>query len=168
MSAKSLKVTADDKSVVYGDGIPEFTAVFDGLYGDDSFEATYNCNYEQGSHAGEYTITVTELNANGQSQKSDYDVTYETGMLTVSQRTFSITVENETIAFGDDAPHYSVSVFGAYANEGFNYDILCDYSKGDDPGTYDITVTIIGTKEGTDNNDYKIVIYNGTLTVNSI
>ncbi|MBO4422896.1 MAG: hypothetical protein J5879_05625 [Clostridia bacterium] len=77
-----VTVKADDKSKVYGEDDPKFTATVSGLVnGDDESVITYNITRAEGANVGEYDITPA-----GEAEQGNYEVTYEAGKLTVNAK----------------------------------------------------------------------------------
>lgn len=79
-----LAITADDKSVIYGDEAPEFTVSYDGFKaGDDESvldgQIENTCEYAPGSFVGEYTITPSGVTS------ENYNITFIDGKLTVNR-----------------------------------------------------------------------------------
>ena len=82
ITKKALTVTADNKSITFGDEAPTYTFTATGYVGDDSdsvVTANFACDYTQGGNAGTYTITVTADAAN-------YEITCSSGTLTVAKK----------------------------------------------------------------------------------
>ena len=83
---KALTVTADDKTVTYGDAAPEYTVSYDGFVNNETetvLGGTLDlaCDYVQNqSGVGDYTITPSGLTS------SNYDITFTAGTLTVSAK----------------------------------------------------------------------------------
>ena len=85
ITKKALTVTADNKSITFGDEAPTYTFTAKGYVGDDNdsvVNANFACDYTQGDNAGTYTITVTAAAAN-------YDITCNPGTLTVAKKTLT-------------------------------------------------------------------------------
>ena len=82
-----VTVTADDKTKVYGEDDPEWTAVVEGLQGEDTEDMiTYELNREEGDDAGEYAIIPS-----GEESQGNYVVSFENGKLTITKAQSSIT-----------------------------------------------------------------------------
>ena len=82
-----LTVTADNKAKTYGGDDPTFTATVTGLQnGDETSAITYTLARETGENVGEYIITPS-----GETTQGNYNVTFETGKLTISKATPRIT-----------------------------------------------------------------------------
>ena len=80
---KALTVTAEDKTVTYGDSVP-YTATYNGLLDCDKGKLgtpNFTCNYNK---VGTYSITVDGL------ENSNYAITYVNGTLTVNKRTVTL------------------------------------------------------------------------------
>lgn len=80
---KALTVTAEDKTVTYGDSVP-YTATYSGLLDCDKGKLgtpNFTCNYNE---VGTYSITVNGL------ENSNYAITYVNGTLTVNKRTVTL------------------------------------------------------------------------------
>ena len=243
INKKALTVTAENKSVTFGDEAPAYTVTYDGFVNNETATVlggtlSYACNYVKNqTAAGTYDITPSGLTSdnyaitftkgtltvgkkalensfiadiqslvyNGLAQEpapvvtfngmtlvktTDYTVAYAnntnvgTATVTVSaaaastkysgtaQKTFAITkkaltvtAENKSVTFGDEAPAFTVSYDGFAAQE--NKDVLggtlafaCDYVKNETAaGTYDITPS------GLTSDNYAITFTKGTLTV---
>lgn len=82
ITKKALTITAEDKTITFGEAAPAYTFTGNGyVAGEDSsvVNAAFDCTYKQGSNAGTYTITVTADAAN-------YEITCSSGTLTVAKK----------------------------------------------------------------------------------
>lgn len=82
ITKKALTITAEDKSITFGDAVPGYTFTGKGYVdGEDNsvITAAFDCTYTQGNDAGTYTITVTADAAN-------YEITCNPGTLTVAKK----------------------------------------------------------------------------------
>lgn len=80
---KALTVTAEDKTVTYGDSVP-YTATYKDLLDCDKGKLgtpNFTCNYNE---VGTYSITVDGL------ENSNYAITYVNGTLKVNERTVTL------------------------------------------------------------------------------
>ena len=83
-----LTVTADDRSIAYGDAVPSFSATVEGLRFDDrASDIRYSISCIPGVDAGSYPISVT-----GDRYQGNYDITFVKGTLTVSKKVIPIPV----------------------------------------------------------------------------
>lgn len=81
---KALTVTAEDKTVTYGDPVPIYTLTYDGLLDCDKGKLgtpNFTCEFNK---VGHYSITVDGL------KNSNYAITYVNGTLTVNARTVTL------------------------------------------------------------------------------
>ena len=80
---------------------------------------------------------------------------------TITKKALTITADNQTITFGDAVPTYTFTATGYVGDDNdsvVNANFACDYTQGDNAGTYTITVTATAA-------NYKISCNRGTLTV---
>ena len=89
-----LTIAADDKETVYGAAAPAYTATYTGFVnGEDELVLTGTlnlaCPYAVGDGLGTYDITPSGLSSD------NYDITYETGTLSVSSPTSLTLLDNE-------------------------------------------------------------------------
>ena len=80
----ALTVTADDKTIAYGDAAPAFTVTYDGFVnGDDEGDLggtlAFACDYEKGDDVGTYPIAPSGLTSD------NYDISFVAGTLTVTE-----------------------------------------------------------------------------------
>lgn len=80
----ALTVTADDKTIAYGDAAPAFTVTYDGFVnGDDEGDLggalAFACDYEKGDDVGTYPIAPKGLTSN------NYSISFVAGTLTVTE-----------------------------------------------------------------------------------
>ena len=82
ITKKALTITAEEKTITFGDAVPIYTFTAKGYVGEDDdsvVTANFACDYTQGDNAGTYTITVTADAAN-------YKITCSSGTLTVAKK----------------------------------------------------------------------------------
>ncbi len=79
----TLTITAEDKTMIYGDEHPEFTASYEGFKNEDDksvvSDLDYTCEYAPGSYIGTYAITPHSATA------QNYEFEYKDGTLTVNK-----------------------------------------------------------------------------------
>ena len=95
ITKKALNITADNKTITFGDAAPTYTFTGKGYVNgenDSVVRATLACDYTQGDNAGTYTITVAADAAN-------YEITCSSGTLTVAKK--QLTANNLTPAAGN-------------------------------------------------------------------
>lgn len=80
---------------------------------------------------------------------------------TITKKALTITADNQSITFGDAVPTYTFTAKGYVGDDNdsvVNANLACDYTQGDNAGTYTITVTAAAA-------NYDITCNPGTLTV---
>ena len=175
ITPKSVTVTAEDKTKVFGETDPKLTAKVDGTLGDDTVE--YTLTREAGEAAGKYTITPS-----GKAEQGNYSVTYVAGKLTIT---------SQSIDPGTDPEKPNPDYTGAKVNSpsdkvydgnehkwsptvtdkadkkleaGTDYTVEYSTKNFKDVGTIDVTITGIGNYTGTVTRTYKITPKSVTVT----
>ena len=80
---------------------------------------------------------------------------------TITKKALTVTADNQSITFGDAVPTYTFTATGYVGDDNdsvVNANFACDYTQGDNAGTYTITVTAAAA-------NYDITCNPGTLTV---
>ena len=149
IAKKGLTVTADDKSMNYGDNAPSYTYSASGFVNNEtnsvlSGSAVYTIKGDtiaisdvSTADAGTYTIEISGLTSN------NYEISFEDGTLTINKRNISACdIELSQDSYNFDAtehkPTVSLSIDGMAVDES-NYDVT--YSDNVYPGTATVTVT---------------------------
>ena len=162
-----LVVKADDKSKVFGEKDPKLTATetsgVEGKTKPDEQEITYNLSRTAGENVGEYPITAT-----GEEAQGNYTVTYKTGKLTITagsrpaDRQLSVTSYNGVY----DANEHTITVNNVLDGDVVEY----SYDNGEtwttDLTQYtDVTNTTIKVRVTNTNYDPNPVDLEGTVTI---
>ena len=149
IAKKGLTVTADDKSMNYGDNAPSYTFSANGFVNGEtnsvlSGSAVYTIKDDtitisnvSTADAGTYTIEISGLTSN------NYEISFEDGTLTINKRNISdCDIELSQYSYNFDAtehkPTVSLSIDGIAVDES-NYEVT--YSDNIYPGTATVTVT---------------------------
>lgn len=154
----TLTVTVNAAEKTYGDADPDFTYTVSGLANNDTEQVlTGEAAFERepGENVGEYAVLVSGLEA------TSYIVQFVPGTLTINKAPITLTVNNQTINFGD-TPELGV---------GYN-----DKAKGTDPAKPTISFqgaalknndnrASLGLTLAYDDSDIKIGTNEGVLTV---
>jgi len=166
VNPKELKVTADNKTIIYGGLSPMFTATYDGfITGQDESvlggTLAFSSPYTVGSNAGTYPITPSGLTS------TNYDIKYVDGTLTVNKAALTVTAEDKAVTFLNAPPAYTAKYTGFVAGDtaaklGGTLVFSCSYAAGSAAGTYPITPS------GLTSDNYNITFVDGTLTVNTL
>ena len=159
-----LTMTPRDKTMTYGDRIPNFDVDYQGLKNGETKpewtnEPTISTTATSASNAGTYPITITGGVA------KNYDVTFKSGTLTINKAILSATTKDATREYGDENPDFELTYSGLK-----NGDTAPEWTvaptfatpatKTSPVGTYSITVT------GGEAKNYTLQYYNtGKLSV---
>ena len=119
----------------------------------------YSVSYENNVNVGTATATVTAL-ANSTKYSGSASKTFS-----ITKKALTVTADNKSVTFGDDAPTYTETYDGFVNNEtkavlGGTLALTCSYVKNQTGvGNYTITPS------GLTSSNYAITFTNGTLTV---
>ena len=157
-----LTITADDKSVEYGEIAPAFTASYEGWKNNDTTDVVsglvFACDYLVTSNVGEYVIKPDSAKA------QNYAISFVNGKLTVNQAPLMITADNKSVEYGETAPAFTASYSGWKNSDDASVvsglTLTSAYLVTSNVGTYDIV------PDSAKAQNYAISFTNGTLTVN--
>ena len=178
ITPKSVTVTADNKSKVFGEKDPEWTATVDGTLGNDTVD--YTLTREAGEAAGKYEITVK-----GDKLQGNYTVTYVAGTLTITRQSIDPGTDPEK-----PNPDYTGAKVNSPKDEVYDgkehkwiptvtdkadkklkagTDYTVEYSTSDftNVGTIKVTITGKGNYTGTVKRSYKVTPKEYTVTTES-
>ena len=178
ITPKSVTVTAEDKTKVFGETDPKLTAKVAGTLGNDTVD--YKLSRKDGEAVGKYEITVK-----GDKLQGNYSVTYVAGKLTIT---------SQSIDPGTDPEKPNPDYTGAKVNSpsdkvydgnehkwsptvtdkadkkleaGTDYTVEYSTKNFKDVGTIDVTITGIGNYSGTVKRSYKVTPKEYTVTTDS-
>ena len=146
----ALTVTAEDKTVNYGEATPEFTATYAGFVNNETAAVltgtlAFDCDYTPSSNIGDYAITPKGLTA------ANYDITFVAGTLTVTKAAnFTITLAESSYIYDGTEKKPAVTVMDGskVLTEGTDYTVA--YSNNINASTNaKVTVTGKGNYDGT-------------------
>jgi hypothetical protein len=106
-----LTVVADNKSIVYGDSIPDLSYTISGYIRKDSAMEPnilpgLSTNAGPFSDAGSYSIFIAG------AETLNYDFRFINGILTIEKAGLLVVAQDATMAFGSDLPEFSYQVYG--------------------------------------------------------
>lgn len=113
VNKKALKVTADNKTKIYGSANPAFTLSYDGLVNGEtalSPAPAVSTTATAASKVGEYVIAASGNNPN-------YEITFVNGKLTVNKKALKVTADNKAKVYGEQNPALTVSYDGLVNGE---------------------------------------------------
>jgi uncharacterized repeat protein (TIGR02543 family) len=152
----AVTVTADNKTKVFGAAEPELTATVTGTLNGD--KVAYTLSRESGEAVGSYTITPT-----GEKIQGNYEVTYETGTLTITA-SGSLTVSGT-----DYTGTYDANAHGDAATASVTEGTTVEYQVNGGEWTTEVPkITNVGTvtvKVRATNPNYETAEDTYTLTV---
>ena len=178
ITPKSVTVTAEDKTKVFGETDPKLTAKVAGTLGNDTVE--YTLSRETGEAAGKYEITVK-----GDKLQGNYKVTYVAGTLTITSQSINpgtdpekpnpdytgAKVNSPKDSVYDGKEHKWIPTVTDKADKkleaGKDYTVEYSTKNFKDVGTIKVTITGIGNYSGTVKRSYKVTPKEYTVTTDS-
>ena len=178
ITPKSVTVTADNKSKLFGETDPKLTATVTGTIGKDTVE--YTLSRKDGEAAGKYEITVK-----GDKLQGNYSVTYATGTLTITSQSIDpgtdpekpnpdytgakVNSPKDSVYDGKEHKWSPTVTDKADKKLEASKDYTVEYSTKNfkDVGTIDVTITGIGNYSGTVTRTYKVTPKEYTVTTES-
>ena len=160
---KDLTVSAKSYSISYGDAKPTFESDVVGLVKGETIaslgtQILYNCAFIE-----DKTATVGEYAIEPQLSLANYKITAVNGNLSVAKRAITLTASALSIFYNAEKPTLvAKSSFYGYNDDITTigtFDIACSYVKGNDAGSYAITLANFVSDK------YTATLKNGTLTV---
>ena len=178
ITPKSVTVTAEDKTKVFGETDPKLTATVAGTLGNDTVD--YKLSRETGEAVGKYTIT-----ASGKAEQGNYSVTYVAGTLTITSQSIDpgtdpekpnpdytgAKVNSPKDSVYDGKEHKWIPTVTDKADKkleaGTDYTVEYSTKNFKDVGTIDVTITGIGNYTGTVKRSYNVTPKEYTVTTDS-
>ena len=178
ITPKSVTVTAEDKTKVFGETDPKLTATVEGTLGKDTVE--YTLSRKAGEDVGTYPIT-----ASGKAEQGNYKVTYVAGTLTITSQSIDpgtdpekpnpdytgAKVNSPKDSVYDGKEHKWMPTVTDKADKKLKAgtDYTVEYSTSDftNVGTIEVTITGIGNYSGTVKRSYKVTPKEYTVTTDS-
>ena len=178
ITPKSVTVTAEDKTKVFGETDPKFTAKVVGTLGNDTVE--YTLSRETGEAVGKYEITVK-----GDKLQGNYTVTYVAGTLKITSQSIDpgtdpekpnpdytgAKVNSPSDEVYDGKEHKWIPTVTDKADKkleaGKDYTVEYSTKNFKDVGTIKVTITGKGNYSGTVKRSYKVTPKEYTVTTES-
>ena len=178
ITPKSVTVTADNKSKVFGEKDSELTATVAGTLGKDTVE--YTLSRKAGEDVGTYTITPS-----GKAEQGNYSVSYVAGTLTITSQSIDpgtdpekpnpdytgAKVNSPSDEVYDGNEHKWIPTVTDKADKkleaGKDYTVEYSTKNFKDVGTVEVTITGIGNYSGTVKRSYKVTPKEYTVTTDS-
>lgn len=153
ITRRSITVTADAKSKVYGDPDPTFTYVITSgsLISGDILSG--NLDRALGTDVGNYAITIGSLHNN------NYDIILVSNNLSITKRSITITADSKSKVYGASDPSFTYTITSGSLVGSDAFTGKLSRTTGENVGTYAIT---IGTLN---NNNYNISFVSNNLGI---
>lgn len=156
LEADAIIIKADNKTISYGDAIPELTYTVEGaeLQGTPSI----TCDATSRSSVGTYPIIISK------GSVANYNDTYVNGILTIEKAPLTVSVGDYTRYQGEENPIFNLTYDGFRNGDGLSSLITIpqastEATKDSPEGAYDIIIS------GGDAVNYYFKYVNGTLTI---
>ena len=164
IEARKIEIIAQTQSFEYGENIELEQSKYsvspeDGVVNGDIISVKLTPTANIGDSVGKnYFINVSATQTG-----NNYEITETAGMLEITQRNITITIEDQESVFGKDIElnqlMYKVtSEKGIYNNDNLNIELIPDATSSSPVGEYDIDLTY-------DNDNYNIERIKGTLYI---
>ena len=150
---KSIAVSADAQTKVYGDADPTLTYTADALEGPDTFSGTLE--RVTGETVGDYEIQIGSLSAG-----SNYELLFTSDNLSVTPRLVSIRADDLTKVFNDPDPTLTYSITSGSLIGMDEFSGSLSREAGEDAGTYSILGNTLTLGE-----NYELDFLGGTLAI---
>ena len=178
ITPKSVTVTAEDKTKVFGETDPKLTAKVDGTLGNDTVD--YTLSRKDGEAVGKYEITVK-----GDKLQGNYTVNYVAGTLTITSQSIDpgtdpekpnpdytgAKVNSPSDKVYDGKEHKWIPTVTDKADKkleaGKDYTVEYSTKNFKDVGTIKVTITGKGNYSGTVKRSYKVTPKEYTVTTES-
>ncbi|MEQ8581687.1 MAG: MBG domain-containing protein [Marinoscillum sp.] len=159
----SLQITADSKSITYGDALPTLTYTISGfVHGEDESDLemlpVMTTAAQETTGAGTYDITGSG------ALSENYTFAYHSGSLIIGKANLQISAHNKSITYGDAIPALTYAITGFVHGDDESdlaiSPVLSTIATGtSDAGAYTIKV------EGAASPDYEISYEHAVLTI---
>ena len=159
-----LTLKVKDCTRLYYEDNPEYSYTLSGLKNNENnsvltTQPSYTCDATKDSNAGIYAITPSGADS------KNYDITYQSGKLTVSKRKLTAKIKDATRIYNEENPTFEVTYKGFVNGEDESViakipTVVCEADKTSDVGNYNISFSSEG--EAT---NYSFTYESGVLTI---
>lgn len=152
--SKVITVTAEAKTMVYGDAVPALTYTNDAGLGSSEF--TGALTRDAGESVGEYKILKGDLAL----VNPNYTLVYVGAKLTITARPITISADAKTKVYGETDPSLSYQLTSGSLKSGDAFSGALTRASGEDVGTYAIERGTVAV-----NSNYSITYVGANLTI---
>ncbi|HPS76075.1 MAG TPA: S-layer homology domain-containing protein [Oscillospiraceae bacterium] len=136
-----LTVTADDKTITYGDIAPTYTVRYTPL-GEDVLgclngTTVFNCTYQQFGDHGTYPITPSGLSS------ENYTITFQAGTLTAKPKTVTLNWSADSLPYSGAAQAVTATVSGLVNGDAAKVTAYTGNTQTDVSTAYTATATML-------------------------
>lgn len=159
-----LTMTANDKTMTYGDNVPTLNATYSGLKNNETqpiwiTTPQITTTGTKTSKVGTYPITISGAEA------KNYTLTINNGTLTIEKAALTVRADNKSRLYGDSNPAFTLTYSGLKNNETVPEWVTAPVvattaTEKSDVGTYPITISNAVAV------NYDITPTDGQLTIN--
>lgn len=172
VAKRNLSVNIENQNVVYGEISGDFSYT---VYGDpaiyDTVKVVFDCDHTPDKNIGNYTITASvQVICNETDNTSNYNITLNNGVLTVSKRNVSFSIRDMNVVYGDNLGAFECEITSGNlsGNDSYYFNYTCAYYAGTDVGTYVISGGVSVFDGSIDKSaNYDINVSDGVLTVST-
>ncbi len=170
IQAKTVNITAANKSKTYNQVNPTLTYTIDAGYEDkvtvNNSVSVITTSAIQSSNVGTYSITF--VSAQFTTVNADYSINFVNGTLTVNAITINITADDKSMTFGATVPSLSYTIAPGYSSyvvvDNSVAPVITSASSSSNVGTYSITFN--QGQITTTSSNYTLNFINGSLVIN--
>jgi len=157
ITPRPIAVTADNRTMVYGNAVPTLTYTVGGagLVNGDSLSGALSTGATSSSNVGNYAIS------RGTLANSNYAISYVSGDVTVTPRAITVAAANKAMTYGNSVPTLTYTIGGAGLVNGDSLSgaLASTATSSSNVGSYSISQGTLG------NSNYAINYTGGMLTV---
>ncbi len=140
VNPRTITVTPDGVTRIYGDANPTFTYSASGLVNGDILTGALATLATANSGVGTYAITGGTLGAGG-----NYTIGYAPASLSVTPRAITVTADDQRRLYGTQNPVFTYRVTGLVNGDSLGGALATSATGISDPGTYGITQGTLGS-----------------------
>ena len=159
IAPKTVTITANNASKVYGEADPTLTATVSGVVSGDTIVAT--ASRADGNNVGSYTISAAVDTNSSQYIAGNYNINLVNATFTINPKAVTVTANDAEKTYGEKDPQLTATVTGLLGEDSITYDVT--RKEGDNAGTYTITASGAATQ-----GNYTITYVTGKFTINPL
>ncbi len=157
---KAASVTPEDASKTYGNADPTLTGTLAGFLEADNVTATYSRVAGETVTGGPYTISAS---LGPLDVLSNYDITYNTGVLTITPRLITVTADAQTKQVGQPDPELTYKITSGSLAFSDKFSGALSREAGEAVGNYAILQGSLAL-----NVDYDLTFIGADLTITNV